>query len=203
MQRIGITTAAVGGMLMAWAMATDAQTFTVTGTQIPATLLKANYGKLPNPIAAYDLNICNVTTAQHAVTASQIYQALAESNANLQPLGRQIMLSVILQNQRHSTATILTVVLNSAVGVLSVLGAARTGVSPSLIAGTALGSAIGQQLLSNLRPVLSPDQVERYETQVLEPALVMDAGSCVERTVFTVVSPSPQKKIANLTFHIR
>ena len=203
MQRNGRTAAAVGGMLMALATAASAQTFTVTGTQIPANLLKVNYGKLPNSIAAFDLNICNATTAQHAVTASQIYQALAESNANLQPLGRQIMLAVILQNQRRSTATVLTVVMNSAVGVLSILGAARTGVSPNLIAGAALGSAIGQQLLSNLKPVLSPDQVERYETQVLEPALVLDAGSCVERTVFTVVAPGAQKNIANLIFHIR
>jgi hypothetical protein len=108
-----------------------------------------------------------------------------------------------MQNQRHNAITVLSVVFNSAVGVLSVLGAAHTGFSANLLAGAAVGSAVGQQLLNNLKPVLTPDQVERYESQVLEPALVLDGGSCVERTVFTLVAPGPKKKFENLTFHIR
>ncbi len=192
---------AICGML---AMATDAQSvFSVTGTRIPAELVRVNYGKLPLSIDALDLDICNQTSDKHAVTASQIYQALAESNLRLQPLGKQIMLAVILRNQRHSAATVLSVVVNTTVGVLSVLGAARTGVSANILAGTAVGSAIAQQLLNNLKPVLTADQVSRYENEVLESALVLDGGSCVERTVFTLVSPTSKNDFKNLTFHVR
>jgi len=180
-----------------------AQTFSVTGTKIPLDLVRVNYGRIPNTIEAFDLNICNVGADKHAVTASQIYQGLADSSVNLQPLGGQIMLAVILQNQRRSAATVLNVALNSAVGVLSVLGAARTGISPSALAGAALGAAVGQQLIGNLKPVLTADQLARYQNQVLESALVLDGGSCVERTVFALVTPASQNKFQNLTFHIR
>jgi hypothetical protein len=198
MKLIGIT---VCGLL---AIAAGAQnTFSVTGTRIPAELARVNYGKLPNTIEAFDLNICNQSAEKQAVTASQIYQALAASNLSLQPLGRQIIMAAILRNQQRSATTVLTVVLNSSVGVLSVLGAARAGVSANLLAGLAVGSAVGQQLLTNLKPVLTADQVERYESQVLEPALVLDSGSCVERTVFTLVAPGAGYSFESLTFHIR
>jgi hypothetical protein len=192
---------AICGLLATAAGAQD--TFSVTGTQIPADVVRVNYGKLPNAIAAFDLNICNESAAKRGVTASQIYQALAEANLNLQPLGRQIMLAVVLRNQRRSATTVLTVVLNSAVGVLSVLGAARTGVSSNVLAGVAVGSAVGQQLLTSLQPVLAADQAERFESQALEPALVLDGGSCEERTVFTLVAPGSKVKFENLTFHVR
>jgi hypothetical protein len=181
----------------------SAQTFSVTGTKIPTDLVRVNYGRIPNTIEAFDLNICNVGADKHGVTASQIYQGLAESSVNLQPLGGQIMLAVILQNQKRSAATVLTVALNSAVGVLSVLGVARTGISPSALAGAALGAAVGQQLIGNLKPVLTADQLARYQNQVLESALVLDGGSCVERTVFALVVPGSQNKFQNLTFHVR
>ena len=77
-------------------------TFMITGTRIPAELLKMNYGQLPKGIVAFDLNICNQTDAKAALTSSQIFQALAESTSGIQPIGRQIMLAVILRNQRHS-----------------------------------------------------------------------------------------------------
>ncbi len=199
MQRI--LTAALTGLLLlrsGWAQST----FSVTGTEIPANLIRANYGRIPNGIEAFDLNICNETGDKHAVTASQIYQALAESNLNLQPLGGQIMLAAILQNQRRSVGTVLSVTLSSAVGVLAVIGAARTAVSSNILAGAAVGSAIGQQLLGSLKPVLTPDQVQRFESQVLESALVLDGGTCVERTVFTLET-SPQKTgNTKLTFHV-
>jgi len=198
MKLIGVT---ICGLL---AMAAGAQnTFSVTGTRIPPELARVNYGKLPNTIEAFDLNICNQSAEKHAVTASQIYQALAASNVSLQPLGREIMLAVILRNQGHSATTVLTVVLNSTVGVLSVLGAARAGVSANTLAGLVVGSAVGQQLLTSLKPVLTAGQVERYENQVLEQALVLDGGSCVERTVFALVAPGAANQFENLTFHIR
>jgi len=198
MKLIGV---AIWGMLALTASAQN--TFSVTGTLIPADLVRLNYGKLPTAIEAFDLNICNQSSDKHALTASEIYQALAESNRNLQPLGRQIMLAIILRNQQRSAVTVLGVILNSTVGVLSVLGAARTGLSPSVLAGAAVGSMVGQQLLTNLKPVMTADQVERYESQVLEPALVLDGGSCVERAVFTLVAAGTRNKFEDLTFHIR
>ena len=192
---------AICGLL---AVAAHAQnTFSVTGTLIPADLVRVNYGKLPTTIEAFDLNICNQSSDKHSLTASEIYQALADSNHSLQPLGRQIMLAVILKNQSRSAVTVLTVILNSTVGVLSILGAARTGLPGNVLAGAAVGSMVGQQLLTSLKPVLTADQVQRFESQVLEPALVLDGGSCVERTVFTLTAPGTRNKFEDLTFHIR
>jgi hypothetical protein len=197
MKLLGVT---ICGMLAA---ASAQETFSVSGTQIPAELARVNYGRLPKAVQGFDLNVCNLTAEKHPVGSSQIYQALAESNPGLQPIGRQIMMPAILRNQRRSAATILTVVLNSAVGVLSVLGAARTGVSANVLAGAAVGSVVGQQLLSGLKPVLTADQVERYESQVLEPALVLDGGSCAERTIFALAAPGSTRTLQTLRFHVR
>ena len=192
MKLIGI---ALGSLLATAAMAQN--TFSVTGTQIPADLVRLNYGKIPSSIEAFDLNICNQTADKHAVTASQIYQALADANVSLQPLGGQIMLAAILQNQRHNATTILTVAVNSAVGVLSVLGAARLGVSANVLAGAAVGAAVGQELLGTLKPALTPDQVQRYESQVLESALVLDGGLLRgSARYFTLLVPGPKNKVA-------
>lgn len=185
------------------AMAAAQENISVTGARIPADLLKVNYGRLPKTIQGFDLNICNQGAEKQAVTSSQIYQALAGSNPNLQPIGRQIILGALLHRQSHSMTTVLTVVLNSTVGVLSILGAARTGVPVNVLAGAAVGSAVGQQLLNDLKPVLTADQVERYEGQALEPALVLDGGSCMERTVFALANPSFKSMPQALTFHVR
>jgi hypothetical protein len=134
--------------------------------------------------------------------SSEIYQALAQSNAGLQPIGRQIMLAAILRNQNHSVASILNMLLNSATGVLSVLGAAKTKLPSGLLAGAALGSLSAQQLITNLRPVLTADQVEKFENQVLEPALVLDGGSCAERTVFASTE-NLKAKTKSLSFYVR
>ena len=159
-------------------------TFSITGTAIPNGLLKLNYGTLPSGVRAYDLNICNLTDSRRPITSSEIFQALAESDHDLRPIGRQIMLAAILHNQNHSLKTWLNLALTSSAGVLSILGANRTG-SPALLSSWTLGALIGQQLLATWNPVLTANQVEKFESQVLEPALVMDSGSCLERTVFT------------------
>ncbi len=190
----------VGGLLVSAARAQD--TFSVTGTRIPSDVVKVNYGKMPKTIEAFDLNICNQSAEKHAVTASQIYQALA-AGVDLHPLGGQIMLGIILQDQQRSLTTVMTVALNSAVGVLSVLGASRTGISVRTLASAALGAAVGQQLLHNLKPVLTADQLARYQTQVLPSALVLDSGTCAEKTVFALTTPSSKSKIQILTFHVR
>lgn len=177
-------------------------TFVVTGTAIPSDLLQQNYGRMPKGISAYDLSICNITDQKQSIVSSRIYQALAESNAGLQPIGRQIMLATILRNQNRSASTILNIALNSVSGVLAVVSSSRYKVPAGLVTGAALASISAQQLMSTLKPVLSADQVEKFESQVLEPALVLDGGSCVERTVFTS-APKSVAQARSLNFHVR
>jgi hypothetical protein len=177
-------------------------TFVVTGASIPTNLLQQTYGKLPKGIGGYDLNICNATDTKQSVVSSEIYQALEKSDATLQPIGREIMLGYVLRAQSHSASAILTVALNSVSGILSILSSSRAGVPASLVTGAALGAVSAQQVITSLKPLLSADQLEKFESQVLEPALVLDAGSCVERTVFTA-TPFPKAKAASLQFHVR
>jgi hypothetical protein len=175
-------------LMLLSSLAAWSQTFVVTGTQIPDDLLRENYGSVPKGISAFDLDICNTTDKKQSVESSEIYQALARSNAALQPVGREIMLAAILHNQNHSFSKIFMLSLNAASGVLSALGASRYSVPPAMVSAAALGSMSVQQVISSLKQVLSADQLEKFEDQVLEPALVLDGGSCVERSVFTVVS---------------
>lgn len=181
-------------------------TFAVTGTSIPLDLLKLNYGTLPKGIQGYDLNICNQTDARHPITSSQIYQALAESQGNLRPIGRQIMLAAILRNQNHSLKTWLNLGLSSTTSVLSVLDKGQSSTQSNIFSAVALGALIGQQLLATWNPVLTADQVEKFEAQVLEPALVMDGGSCVERTVFVaqvVAQKNAKQALPSFEFRLR
>lgn len=199
-----------GVLLAAWAatvalqgQTTSQPTFDVTGTAIPAELLTTNFGPLPKGIGGYDLSICNVTDARHSLVSSAIFQALAQAQTTLQPIGRQIMLAAILRNQNHSPASIISMALGSTTSVLSVVNMNRRGVTASgLGTGLALGALIAQQVLANWKPVLTADQVEKFESQVLEPALVLDGGSCVERTVFTATTPPQAKKPQSVQFHI-
>jgi hypothetical protein len=176
--------------------------FVVTGSAIPDQLLKLNYGSLPKTIHAFDLNVCNITAVKQSVVSSAIYQALSESNPGLQPIGRAVMLAAILRNQNHSVASILSLVLSSATGILSVVGTAKNGLPSGFLTGAALGSLAAQQLIGNLKPVLTADQVEKFEAQALEPALVLDGGSCVERTMFATLADSTVKA-KSLSFHVR
>ncbi len=200
MRRLGtglVITATFGAGLFAQ------QTFVITGTAIPPALLQQNYGRMPKDVQAFDLSICNITATKQSVVSSEIYQALAESNSELRPIGRQIMLASILHNQSHSTSAILGLILNSTAGVLSALSSSRYSIPAGVVAATALVSISAQQILSSLKPVLSADELEKFENQVLEPALVLDGGSCVERTVFTVSSVNPKNRSQSLTFHVR
>lgn len=173
--------------------------FEITGTPIPAGLLRQNYGSVPKGIGAYDLSICNVSATKEALVSSRIYQALSSTNSLLQPIGREIMLASILRNQNRNAMSILSAILNSTTGVLSVFSASRYKLPSGWAAAAAVGSLSGQQLISTLRPILSADQLEKFETQVLEPALVLDGGSCVERTVF-VSSDNAKAKAQPLSF---
>lgn len=160
---------------------------------------------MPKGIEGYDLNICNVTDAKKPITSSEIYQALMEAQGDLRPIGKQIMLAVILRNQNHSLRTWLNLGLGSTTSVLSVLG--ERAKTSSALSAVALGALVGQQVLTTWNPVLTADQVEKFEAQTLESALVMDGGSCVERTIFTTIAPVPKKAIrvqrANLQFQVR
>lgn len=182
-------------------------TFAVTGTSIPDDLLKLNYGTLPNGIQGLDLNICNLTDARHPITSSEIYQALTQSEANVRPIGRQIMLAAILRNQNHSLKMWLNIGLGSTTSLLSVLNKGQASSQSGALSAIALGALVGQQLLSTWSPVLTADQVEKFESQVLEPAMVMDGGSCVERTVFFAPPATPKKgakvTIPNFVFHVQ
>jgi hypothetical protein len=176
--------------------------FVVTGSAIPDALLKLNYGPLPKTVHAFDLNLCNITATKQSVVSSAIYQALAESNPGLQPIGRAIMLAAILRNQNHSVSTILNTILSSATSILSVVGTVKSGLPSGLLTGAALGSLAAQQLIGNLKPVLTADQVEKFEAQALESALVLDGGSCVERTMFATLA-DPAAKTKSMSFHVR
>ncbi len=182
--------------------------FQVTGTPIPANLLRQNYGAIPTGISAYDLNICNVTDSKQSLVSSKVYQALSGAGASLEPIGRDIMLAAIVQNQAHTLTNILSIVLNSTTSVLTVLGASRYRLPSGIVTGAALGSLTGQQVINSLKPILSADQVEKFEAQVLEPALVLDSGSCVERTVFVITTANSRGKAKlsvmaePLSFHI-
>lgn len=177
-------------------------TFTVTGTPIPAGLLQQNYGAVPKGVMAYDLSVCNVSAAKQSILSTQIYQALAASYSNLQPIGREIMLTAVLRNQSRSPLSISGLALNSATTALSILSFSKFHAPSGLLTGIALASMSGQQILGDLKPVLSADQVHNFETQVLEQALLLDAGSCVERTMFAV-SATAKNKSQSLSFHVR
>jgi len=178
-------------------------TFEITGTPIPAQLLSQNYGNIVKGVNGYDLNICNISDAKQSLTSSKVYQALMQADATIQPVGRQIMLASILRNQSRSVASILNVALTTGTAALSLLGASSYHMPASWSTGAALAALTGQQVLNNLKPVLSADQLEKFDAQVLEPALVMDAGSCVERTVFAITVGSTKAKPQGLSFRVR
>lgn len=175
--------------------------FVVTGTAIPADLLQQNYGKLPKGLIAYDLNVCNVSPTRQAVVSSQIYQAMSRADVNLQPIGRQIMLATILRNQNRSAAGVWMVALNSAATVLSILSSSRYSVPRGLATAAAVGAISAQQITAALKQS-SSNQLEKFETQVLESALVLDGGSCVERSVFAATA-NPKSKSQSLSFYVR
>jgi hypothetical protein len=178
-------------------------TFEITGTPIPSRLLTQNYGSVVKGVSAYDLNICNISDARQSLTSSKVYQALMQADTDIQPVGRQIMLASILRNQNRSLVNMLSLAMSSATGTLSLLNTSAYRLAPDWSAAAALASITGQQLLNNLRPVLSADQLEKFESQVLEPALVMDSGSCVERTVFTISISATITKPKALNFRVR
>ena len=190
--------ALVVATLLAASGARAEDTLAVSGTPIPKQLLAQNYGTMPKGVGAYDLSICNVTDAKQTVVSTQIYQALAQSNIALKPIGRQIILASILQNQRRDLLSILNIALGSATGVFSILS---MNVPASVNTSVGLSAIVLGQITNSLRPVL-PDKVEKFDRDVLEPALVLDGGSCVERTVFTMTE-GKKAQPAGLSFHMR
>ncbi|HEX4230999.1 MAG TPA: hypothetical protein VHZ07_20145 [Bryobacteraceae bacterium] len=172
----------------------------IAATPLPASLLTQNYGKMPKNIGAYDLTICNSSSAKITVISSEIFQALVQQQAGVQPIGKQMILAALLRNQNNSFFNILNMVLGSASGVLSVLSSAHT-IPSDVITGTSLGSLALQQVLNNLKPYSSVSALQQLENQVLETAISLDSGSCVERIVFTLIANKKVKQ-APLSFHI-
>ena len=192
------------GLLAMLPFAAQAQDrISVTGTPIPKQLLVENYGPMPKNVTGYDLSICNVSGQKQTVLSSEIYQALANSNIALTPIGRQIMLAAVLRNQNHSLGTLLNVALSSATGVLTLLSTSSPVTVPKgLIAGIGLGSMSLSQFLNSIKPVLGPDKVEKFDRDALPTALALDSGSCVEQTVFAIGEKTKTKPQA-LRFHMK
>ncbi len=174
----------------------------VTGTPIPQQLLTQSYGRMPKGIGAYDLSICNQTAQKQSVVSSRIYQALSRANTKLQPIGRQIMLSVISKNQNQSPLNLASVVINATAGLVAIIGSSRVGIPAPLVSGVSLGSLAFAEVTNRVKPVLSADKIQLFDSQVLEPAVVLDSGSCVERTVFTLLT-EPVAKRSGIEFHVR
>lgn len=180
----------------------------VTGTLIPQQLLVQNYGNMPKGVSGYDLSICNISQQKQTVISTQIYQSLVKSNVSLMPIGRQVMLASILQNQSRSFTTILNVALGSATGIVALLSSSSSVRAPNgLVTSLGLSSLMLGQVTTSLKPVLPADRVQKFEREALETALVLDTGSCVERTLFAVDStPSAagaKRKPADLQFRMK
>lgn len=178
----------LAGLLCAWMQCGLAQDkISVSGTPIPKQLLEQNYGSMPKGVTGYDINSCNTSEERQTLVSSQVYQALSQADTTVIPIGRQIMLASILRNQSKSLLTILGVSLNSATGVVALLSTSNSMNLPdSFKTAVGLSAILLGQITNQLKPVLAPDKVEKFDREVLEPALVLDGGSCVERTVFAL-----------------
>ncbi len=196
-----VVVAATLGMAFWGGLGYGQATFEVTGTPVPPDLLKANFGSLPKSIGAFDTNICNLTELKQTVISSRIYQGLASSNRDLQPLGRQLVLAAMLKRQAHRPINIFAWSLGTVTGVFSVVSASKYALPGNWATAVAFASLTSQQLLGSLKPPTTVDEIEKFESQALEPSFMLDGGSCVQRTVFVVVSN--RAKATNLSFHVR
>jgi hypothetical protein len=190
------------GMALLSGLSLGQATFEVTGTPVPSDLLRQNYGRLPKGIGAFDLNVCNVSDKRETLVSSKVFQSLTNANSQIQPVGRQIMLAVILHSQDHSLKSVLNLTLTSLTGVFSVLSASKYKLSGNWAPGVAIASIASQQILNLIKPSTSTSALEKFESQVLEPALTLEADSCIERTVFTVATQE-QMKATRFSFHVQ
>lgn len=196
-----VAKAAIGVALMS-GLSFGQATLDVTGTAVPPDLLKANYGALPKSIGAFDISICNQSELKQTVISSSIYRALAASNPELHPVGRQMILSAMLHNQGRRPLNLLNTGLTSIGGAFSILSASKYALPPNWSSAIAFASVASQQLLNGFKPVMTADQIEKFESEALEPSFVLAGGSCEQRTVFTVLPPH-KASTASLNFHVR
>jgi hypothetical protein len=112
-----------------------------------------------------------------------------------------MILAAILRNQGRRPLSILGLALTSITGTFSVLSASKYGLPGNWASAIAFASVTSQQLLSSIKPVTTVDQIDKFETQVLEPSFLLDGGACEQRTLFTVLSP--RTKSRQLSFHVR
>lgn len=193
---------AIWGLAFGSCLCFSQNTFTVIGTPIPSALAKQNFGNVPKSVVTYELTVCNTSAMKQQVVSGEIYQALSDANGSLQPIGREVMLATILQNQNHSLSTIFSIALNIALTGLSAWNSSVHRLPSGLITATAFASVAGPPIWANWKQSLPANQLEQFETQTLEPALVLDAGSCAERTVFAV-NGGPKSAVKSLSFHVR
>ena len=132
-------------------------------------------------------------------SAVQVYQVLTGAYLRLLPMGRAIMLAAILVIRTTVFRRFSTFGWNLP-PEFSRAGTAKTGVPDGFAAGAALASLAAQQLIGRRPPVLTADQVETFESQILEPALALDGGSCVERTMFATTASRTQGEFNSFEF---
>ena len=198
--KIGI---ALGALLLRALLATAQDTFTVTGTAIPPSLLARNYGSMPKGIVGYELTICNTTDQKQSLTRSQVDQALAGSTSQITPVASQVILASMLTTRGQKILSFATFGLNTAVGICALLSTSKKSNPPANVkTGISVASMTLPQLATLLQPVPPVDRVQKYETDVLPPALVLDSNSCVEKILF-VVAAAPNAKPEALAFHIK
>lgn len=191
-----VTMALCGGLSLAQT------TFEVTGTPVPPDLLKASYGALPKSIGAFDISICNLTELKQTVISSKVTQALSQTYPQLRPMGRQMVLSAMLHNQGRRPLSVLNTSLTAVGSAFSVLSASKYALPSNWSSAIAFASIATQQLLSGFKPVMSAEQIEKFQTEALEPSFLLSGGSCEQRTLFTVTTP-PVSKPSSLSFHVR
>jgi len=175
--------------------------FSITATVIPIKLLETNYGPMPKGIEGLDINACNSTNEKPYLLSGQVYQVLLDNQQALQPVGDNIMFAAIVQNQNHNLKSWLSMALTATTGTLSVLGTSSTAhISSGLTSGLAVGSLIGQALLTSFNPALTANQLQNFHENVLQSQTVVASDSCVEKTVFVVntLYPKPASPFNNL-----
>jgi len=112
------------------------------------------------------------------------------------------MLAVILHSQNRSAKNVLNFTLTSLTGVFSVISASKYKLSGNWTTGVAIASLASQQVLNIVKPSAPADALDKFESQVLEPASTLDADSCIERTVFTVATQQPLRA-TRFSFHVQ
>ena len=135
--------------------------------------------------------------------SAQVVNALVERNGVDPAQIEDLQWGCVTQIEEQAWNIGRNVALTAGTGVFALLSTSKTmNVPDSAKTVIALGSLLFGQVTASLQPVLPADKVEKFDREVLEPSLVLDGGSCVERTVFASLDDGSTKTPA-LVFHVR